>query len=93
MDLQLTGKNLLKLDSNSSLLLGDGFKLPRLLVLPKEGTSETKISGILSRASEEKFSEEGATKNSTIKPFPEGETEKRPKIALLSLYLLYLYHV
>jgi len=41
-------------------------------------------------------------KNSTINPLPGGggatekrpkNSKKRPKIALLSLYLLYLYHV
>jgi len=49
------------------------------------------------------FRGEGATekipKNSTIKPFNSGgggdgkNSKKRPNIALLSLYLLYLYHV
>jgi len=55
-----------------------------------------------SRASVEKFpgeTMEKRPKNSTIKPLPGGEwknrlkNSKKDQIALLSLYLLYLFHV
>jgi len=64
-----------------------------------------KYMGTEARASAENFPGKGATekrpknskkrpKNSTIKPLPvgEGQRKKDRKIALLSLYLLYLYH-